>query len=130
MVKKMRVLTVLMLSLFVSATFAQQGQGQGQRQQRTPEETAKAETEWMVKELTLDKAMEQKVSELQLKYAKKQTEMRAAAVNTGDREAMRASQQKLTTEKDAELKKLLGDAKFELYQKKVAERRAARQRLI
>lgn len=117
-----------MLSLFVTVTYAQQGQGMGQRAQRTPEEMAKAETEWMVKELTLDKAMEQKVSELQLKFAKKQAEMRAAAMNSGDRESMRANQQKLTAEKDGELKKLLGDKKFELYQTKVAERRAAMQR--
>lgn len=117
-----------MMSLFVTVTFAQQGQGMGQRPQRTPEDMAKAETEWMVKELTLDKAMEQKVSELQLKYAKKQAEMRAAAMNSGDRETMRANQQKLTTEKDAELKKLLGDKTYEIYQKKVTERRAAMQR--
>jgi uncharacterized cupredoxin-like copper-binding protein len=126
--KRLRLLTVLMLSLFVTVTYAQQGQGMGQRAQRTPEEMAKAETEWMVKELTLDKAMEQKVSELQLKFAKKQAEMRAAAMNSGDRESMRANQQKLTAEKDGELKKLLGDKKFELYQTKVAERRAAMQR--
>lgn len=100
----------------------------GQRQQRTPEDMAKAETEWMVKELSLDKAMEKKVSELQLKYAKKQAEMRAAAMNSGDRETMRTNQQKLMTEKDAEIKKLLGDKTFELYQKKVEERRAAMRR--
>ena len=125
---KIRLLTIVMMSFFVTITFAQQGQGQGQRQQRTPEETAKAESEWMVKELALEKAMEQKLYDLQLKYAKKQVEMRQASMNSGDREAMRASMQKVNTEKDAEIKKLIGDSKFELYQKKVAERRAAMQR--
>jgi len=123
---KRRLITVLMMMLFVTVTFAQ---GQGQRMQaRSPEDMAKAETEWMMKELSLAKDMEKKVYDLQLKYSKKQTEMRQAAMNAGDREAMRASMDKINTERDAEMKKLLGDKKYEEYQKKLEERRAAMRR--
>ncbi|MFO7575995.1 MAG: hypothetical protein R6W67_12640 [Bacteroidales bacterium] len=123
---KRRLITVLMMMLFVTVTFAQ---GQGQRMQaRTPEDMAKAETEWMMKELSLEKDMEKKVYDLHLKFAKKQAEMRQAAMNSGDREGMRASMDKINTEKDAEMKKLLGDKKFEEYKKKVEERRAAMRR--
>lgn len=121
-------LSVMTMMLFVTITFAQ-GQGQGQRMQaRTPEETAKTETEWMMKELSLAKDMEKKVYDMQLKYAKKQTEMRQAAMNSGDREAMRANMEKINTERNAEMKKLLGDKKFEEYQKKMEERMAAMRR--
>lgn len=112
--------------LFIAVSFAQ---GQGQRMQaRTPEETAKTETEWMMKELALAKDMEKKVYDMQLKYAKKQTEMRQAAMNSGDREAMRANMEKINTERDTEMKKLLGDKKFEEYKKKMEERMAAMRR--
>lgn len=123
---KRRLITVLMMMLFVTVTFAQ---GQGQRMQaRSPEDMAKAETEWMMKELSLEKDMEKKVYDLQLKFTKKQAEMRQAAMNSGNREAMRENMTKINTEKDAEMKKLLGDKKFEEYQKKVEERRAAMRR--
>jgi hypothetical protein len=123
---KRRLVTVLMMMLFVTVTFAQ---GQGQRMQaRSPEDMAKAETEWMMKELSLEKDMEKKVYDLQLKFAKKQTEMRQAAMNSGNREAMRENMTKINTERDAEMKKLLGEKKFEEYQKKVEERRAAMRR--
>ena len=119
-------LTGLMMILFIAVSFAQ---GQGQRMQaRTPEETAKTETEWMMKELALAKDMEKKVYDMQLKYAKKQTEMRQAAMNSGDREAMRANMEKINTERDTEMKKLLGDKKFEEYKKKMEERMAAMRR--
>lgn len=112
--------------MFLTITFAQ---GQGQRMQaRTPEDMAKAETEWMMKELSLEKDMEKKVYDLQLKFAKKQTEMRQAAMSSGNREAMRENMTKINTERDAEMKKLLGDKKFEEYQKKIEERRAAMRR--
>jgi hypothetical protein len=118
--------TIMAMFLFLTITFAQ---GQGQRMQaRTPEDMAKAETEWMMKELSLEKDMEKKVYDLQLKFAKKQTEMRQAAMSSGNREAMRENMTKINTERDAEMKKLLGDKKFEEYQKKIEERRAAMRR--
>lgn len=112
----------------MASSFGQQGQGQRQRQQRTPEERAKTQVEWMTKDLSLDQAMQTKVSDVLVKYMKKSTEERQklTAANT-DRETMRTKLATITADQDKELKAVLGDAKYALYQKKVAERRAAAQ---
>ncbi len=93
---------------------------------------AKAETEWMMKELSLDKEMEKPLEELQLKHAKKQVEMReslrAAGVQRGNFQEMRERMEKLNEEKNKELKKLIGEEKFKLYEKKLEERREAMRR--
>jgi periplasmic protein CpxP/Spy len=128
--RTMRLFAVLVLSLLMTSSFAQQGQGQGQgqRQQRTPEERAKTQVEWMAKDLSLDQATQTKVSDIFVKYYKKTAEERQklTAANT-DRETMRTKLAEVTAAQDKELKAILGDQKFELYQKKLAERRAAAQ---
>ncbi len=92
------------------------------RQNRSPEEMAKQQTEWMTKELTLDEGQVEKVSVINLKYSKDL--QKTWQQNQGNREAMRSAMTKLTEEKDKELKKVLTEDQFKLYQKKVAERRA------
>ena len=133
--KTIRLFSVLILSLLMTSTFAQQGQGQGQgqrqgqRQQRTPEERAKIQVDWMAKDLSLDQATQTKVNDVLIKYMKKSTEERQKLTQAGntDREAMRTKMAAVTADQDKELKAILGDQKFELYQKKLTERRAAAQ---
>jgi hypothetical protein len=124
--KSIKFFLVMILSLLMTTTFAQQGQGQ--RQQRTPEERAKTQVEWMAKDLTLDQATQTKVTDVLVKYAKKTAEERQklTAAQT-DRETMRTKLATVTEEQNKELKTILGDQKFELYTKKLAERRAASQ---
>jgi len=111
---------MIILSLSVTA-FAQQGMG-GPRQ--TPEEAAKAITEWMKTELSLDKSMETKCYDIILKYAKKQNVEMQALRGTGDRDAIMAKRNEITAQRDKELKALLGEKKFADFKKKEEERRA------
>ena len=117
----------------MTSAFAQQGQGraqgQGQRQQRTPEERAKTQVDWMAKDLSLDQATQTKISDVLVKYMKKSTEERQKLTQAGNTDAAtrRTKLAAVTAEQDKELKAVLGDQKFELYQKKLAERRAAAQ---
>jgi hypothetical protein len=122
---KMRFLSVIILSMLMSTSFAQQGQGQGQRVKRTPEEIAKMQTGWMKTDLKLDEAIEKKVYDVILKYAKQSSEEREKLMAAGDREAMRTRMTEITTARDKELKVILGDKNFELFKTKEAERRQA-----
>jgi protein CpxP len=125
--KAMRFFSVMILSIMMTSAFGQTGQpAQGQRPQRTPEERAKATVEWMTKDLTLDQATATKVTDVLVKYAKKTAEERQKLTAAGtEREAMRTKLAVITTEQEKELKTILGDQKFELYKKKLEERRAA-----
>jgi protein CpxP len=127
--KASKFFSVMILSLLMTSAFAQQqGPPQGQRPQRTPEERAKMQVEWMTKDLTLDQATQTKVSDVLIKYAKQSSEERQKLTQAGtDRETIRTKLAVFTTEQEKELKVILGDQKFELYKKKLEERRAAQQ---
>jgi len=121
-----KLLSVFVLSMFITSTFAQQGQGQGgQRVQRTPEETTKAQVAWMKTDLKLDQATEKKVYDAVLKYAKQSAAEREKLTAGGDREGMRAKMNEVTAARDKELKVILGDKNFELFKAKETERRQA-----
>jgi periplasmic protein CpxP/Spy len=126
--KVIKFFSVMFLSLLMTTTFAQQGQGQGQRQQRTPEERAKTQVDWMTKDLSLDQATQTKVTDVLVKYAKKTAEERQklTAAQT-DRQTISTKVAAITAEQNKELKTILGDQKYDLYTKKLAERRAASQ---
>jgi hypothetical protein len=120
---KMRFLSLIIISMIMSLAFAQQMQGQGPRVQRTPEEIAKNQVEWMKTDLKLDEATQKSVYDVILKYAKQSTEERKKLMEAGNREAMRAKMTEITTARDKELKPILGDKTFELFKTKEAERR-------
>jgi hypothetical protein len=124
MKKGMRFLFLILLSMLVSSAFSQE-QGQRQRQQRTPEETAKTQVEWMKTDLKLDEAATNKVYDVVLKYAKQSSEERQKLMAAGDREGIRAKMTAITEARDKELKAILGDKNFELFKTKEAERRQA-----
>lgn len=126
--KTFKFLSVFVLSLLMSSAFAQQGQGQqqGQRPQRTPEQTIQATVDWMTKDLSLDQATSKKVYDCILKYTRQTTsETQKIRTAGGDRTAITAKRTEINTNRDKELKVILGDSKFELFKKKEAERRAA-----
>jgi hypothetical protein len=122
---KMRLLSLIVLSMVMTLAFAQQMQAQGQRVQRTPEEIAKTQTEWMKTDLKLNEATQTKVYDVILKYAKQSSDERKKLMAAGDREAMRAKMTEITAARDKELKIILGDKTFELFKTKEAERRQA-----
>jgi len=124
MKKGMRFLFLIFLSMLVSSAFSQE-QGQRQRQQRTPEETAKTQVEWMKTDLKLDEAATNKVYDVVLKYAKQSSEERQKLMAADDREGIRAKMTAITEARDKELKAILGDKNFELFKTKEAERRQA-----
>lgn len=121
-----RLLSVIILSTLMSSAFAQPGQQPGgQRVQRTPEEMAKAQIEWMKTDLKLDEAAQTKVYDVVLKYAKQSADERQKLMPAGDRDAIRAKMTEITAARDKDLKVILGDKTFELFKTKEAERRQA-----
>jgi len=121
-----RILSIIVFSFFMGSLSAQQGQGQGgQRVQRTPEEIAKTQVEWMKTDLKLDEPTQKKVYDVVLKYAKQSSEERQKLMAAGDRDAMRAKMTEITAARDKELKVILGDKNYELFKTKEAERRQA-----
>lgn len=133
-----RLLFVAVLSLFVTTAFSQTtpqgapqgapaaaGQG-GQRVQRTPEQTAQAQVDWMTTDLKLDKATQTKVYDVVLKYTKQSNDERTKAMAAGgDMAAMRTKTTEINAAMDKELKTVLGDATYAQYTTKAAERRTA-----
>ncbi len=121
-----RVLSVIVLSTIMGSLSALQGQRQGgQRVQRSPEEVAKAQVEWMKTELKLDEPTQKKVYDVIFKYAKQSSDERQKLMAAGDRDAMRAKMTEITAARDKELKVVLGDKNYKLFKTKESERRKA-----
>ena len=121
-----RVLSVIVLSTIMGSLSALQGQRQGgQRVQRSPEEVAKAQVEWMKTELKLDEPTQKKVYDVIFKYAKQSSDERQKLMAAGDRDAMRAKMTEITAARDKELKVVLGDKNYKVFKTKESERRQA-----
>lgn len=121
-----RFLSVIIFSTLMGTLSAQMGQGQGgQRVQRTPEEIAKTQADWMKTDLKLDEATQKKVYDVVLKYAKQSSEERQKLMAAGDRDAMRAKMTEINAARDKELKVILGEKNYELFKAKENERRQA-----
>jgi len=121
-----RVLSVIVLSTIMGSLSALQGQRQGgQRVQRSPEEVAKAQVEWMKTELKLDEPTQKKVYDVIFKYAKQSSDERQKLMAAGDRDAMRAKMTEITAARDKELKVILRDKNYKVFKTKESERRQA-----
>ena len=121
-----RVLSVIVLSTIMGSLSALQGQRQGgQRVQRSPEEVAKAQIEWMKTDLKLDEPTQKKVYDVIFKYAKQSSDERQKLMAAGDRDAMRAKMTEITAARDKELKVILGDKNYKVFKTKESERRQA-----
>lgn len=110
--------------MVVNSLYAQPGMGnQGQRVQRTPEESAKTQVEWMKKDIKLTEANEKKVYDVILKYTKQFSAERQKLMAAGDREGMRAKMTEIYAERDKELKVILGEKDYKIFKEKEAARR-------
>lgn len=87
----------------------------------TPEERAQFQTEWMKTELALDSVQVEKVHAINLKYANK---LEGIKNSSGDRRQKFQKFQKLSAEKDSELKKVVTDQQYKIYLKKKDEIRS------
>jgi hypothetical protein len=122
---KMKVLSVIVLSLLIGSLSLQKSQSQEQKVRKSPEEMAKAQVEWMKTDLKLDDATQSKVYDVVLKYAKQASDERQKSMAASNHETMKAKMSEITEARDKELKVILGDKNFELFKSKEAERRQA-----
>ncbi|MCX6326953.1 MAG: hypothetical protein NT144_09955 [Bacteroidia bacterium] len=119
----MRLLSVVVLTMLMSSLSAQQAKGQ--RAQRTPEEIAKTQVEWMKTDLKLNEATQKKVYDVVLKYANQSKEEMQKLAAAGDKKAIRAKMTEIGAARDKELKVVLGDKDYELFKTKEAEKKEA-----
>jgi hypothetical protein len=116
---KVMMMTLAMV-LTVALAYAQPRGGEGQRG-GDPTERAKQETERMTTELGLDAKQAKKVEAINLKYAQKQQEMRAAmqkqreAGQEMDREAMGAKMKEMRAGQEDEIKGVLTPTQIEKF---------------
>jgi hypothetical protein len=121
-----RFLTVIVVSAILGSLSAQQGQGRGgQRVQKTPEETARDQVEWMKTDLKLDDALQKKVYDIVLKYARQSSDERQKLTAAGDHDSMRAKMTEIMAARDKELKVVLGEKDYQLFKSRETERRQA-----
>ncbi len=106
----MKNLLFSLLAFVALVTLPLQAQ-QPKREGGTPEEMAKRQTERMKKSLELTDQQSVKVSEINLKFIKKQAEVRKDAGE--DRTAMREAMVKIRKERQAELKGAMSDAQYQ-----------------
>ncbi len=109
--KKVMILSVIMLALCTTYSFAQRGQGG--RRNMEPKEMAQWQTDRMKASLDLTDEQLVKVEALNLKYAKKMGAVRNEA--NGDRNAMRSAMMPLRTEKEKELKEILTSEQWDKF---------------
>lgn len=118
----------LLIILFASAFVNAQPGGR----QFSPEDMAKRQTEQMGETVKMSKDLQQKVYDLNLKYAKKSAELFQGGgdfqnMSDADRQKMREKREALNKEKDGEMKKLLSADQYKAYEKYQEE---ARQRMM
>ena len=120
----------LFLMIILFATVVANAQPGGR--QFSPEDMAKRQTEQMGEYVKMPQDLQQKVYDLNLKYAKKSADMFQGGGNfrdmsDADRQKMREKREALNKEKDTEMKKILSADQFKAYEKYQEE---ARQRMM
>ncbi len=120
---------IVMISITVSASSPNQACNSKMeyqaRQQRTPEEVAKNETDWMKKDLALTPEQLAKVNEINLAYANKFHTLREQT--NGNRQEMRSRRAELEGQKHTELTTVLSADQIKKYDEIIAARREKRQ---
>jgi hypothetical protein len=102
--------------LFVGMSFATYAQESG----FTPEERAQYHTDWMKADLKLTAEQEEKVHEINLKYAREAETIKS---DGGSRMSKMKQGKSLIARKDADLKPILTDEQYTLYQEKKQDRK-------
>ncbi len=110
-------ISVITLFLFTSSAMAQHAFSDN----KTPEERAKVQTEWMQTELSLDSTQIEKVYQINLKYANK---LDGIKNSSEDRMQKFKKFKALSSDKDKDLKKVFSNEQFKIYQKKKDELRS------
>lgn len=122
------------LLLFGSVVYAQPGSdgpgggmppgGMSQRKLPSPEEMASRETKWMKKKLKLTDAQQPAVEALNIQFAARRSEVVQAVMKSGqmptptDLVRMQTAVEAIQAEKEQQLKPLLTDEQWTVYQKK------------
>ncbi len=101
------VFTLLLVAASVSGVFAQDS-----TQNKTPEERATLQTEWMKENLQLNDEQLSVVEELNLEYAEKMEEVRSVQGNMQKLKKARS----ISDEKDAKLEEIFSEEQFSKYQ--------------
>lgn len=109
---KFKILIMALLLTVAVAIYAQPSGGRG----GDPIQRAEMQTKMMVDSLSLSTKQGEKVKEINLKYANKQKEARAANTD-GDWEKMRTTMDALRTEQNAELKTVLTQEQYDRWLK-------------
>lgn len=91
---------------------------QSTRPHKTPEERAKAQTEWMTSELKLTEEQVPKVDQINLKYAQK---MEPVLNGTGRKLSKLQQMKAISNEKEVELKKVFTKEQFQLFEQRKEE---------
>ncbi len=91
------------------------------RHQKSADEMAKQQTEWMKKELKLSKEQEKAIYKINLETSKRVKENWNKY--KGNRERMKSEMQKTRRQKDEELKKAMTEEQYRLYKKRIKEMR-------
>lgn len=118
--KRLTLILAVLIGFSAFVTLSAQSQGRGGFGNMSPDERAKMITERMKEQLKLNADQEKKVSEINLKYAKKNQEARKAGNEAEVKKAMDVN----NTARDGEFKKILTAEQFKTYQKMVAEMKA------
>jgi hypothetical protein len=77
-----------------------------------PKVLAEKEVEMMTKDLSLTGEQAKKITPIALKYAEKRKEVSEEGLNTGDWSGIGAKMEKLSQEKDGELKPILTEVQY------------------
>ncbi len=121
----MKSMGVLLLSMIVINASGQQRMGM---RNADPEEQAKQQVEQMKEIIELKNNKEEKaVKEVFVKYNKQRTEM-FSSMQQGDRGANREKMQKIIDKQNEDMKELLGEERFTVYDEKMEEMRQNRRR--
>ncbi|HCC71330.1 MAG TPA: hypothetical protein DEQ09_09305 [Bacteroidales bacterium] len=123
----MRTMGVILLSFIVTTAFGQQ-RGQGMRNM-DPEQNADRQLNQMKEIIKLKNNKEEKaLKEVFLKYAKERQKMFDSMTRGGNPGANREKMQELTNKQNKELKSILGEERFTIYDNKMQELRRNRRR--
>lgn len=109
----MKKIFVIGIMLLATVSFVAAQQGQGQRQQRTPEESAKIQTDRMVELLKLSADQKTKIEAIDLDLAKQWNTKRQSA--QGNREAMTAARQEIEKLRETKYKAVLTADQFKKF---------------
>ncbi|MFP4487959.1 MAG: hypothetical protein ACLFN1_01520 [Bacteroidales bacterium] len=121
----MKSMGVLLLSMIVMSASGQQRMGM---RNADPAEQAKLQIEQMKEIIELKNKKEEKdVKEVFVKYNKQRRDI-FSSMQQGNPGANREKMQKIINKQDEELKKLLGEERFEAYNEKMEEIRRNRRR--